>query len=289
MVKVKRKVGDKIATVTGASGSSSAIAPVYRKKAKVKIKRRKVGADHVSSAPASLATSVTRIANASVGRVVTTDVTVAGPSVVEPAVAPAPKKRRKKAKPRTTRVVPPSSSNRPPDATDRKPATDAQGPSMREDRSTGKHLVAALVFRRHSTVEAFLHRELSKHTVGSAAMAASAAPSDDIVWPKEALGAALAHCAGRGLLSCVRLLLSHGAPVEGGVGIGGRRSASALVAAASCGYIDICKELLSHGASDRSAARKKVVELAQLNGNRDPAFAKDCAVLMSLLDEKPLK
>jgi len=100
-------------------------------------------------------------------------------------------------------------------------------------------IVAALTLQGSSRVEGTLREELKKK------------PSSD------ALCMAMHHCAGRGLASCVRLLLEHGAPPDG-------RGCShvPLRAATINAHVGVCKLLLEHRA-DPAGATAGVDDLAK--------------------------
>mmetsp|Transcript_105737 Transcript_105737/g.166924 ORF Transcript_105737/g.166924 Transcript_105737/m.166924 type:complete len:179 (+) Transcript_105737:77-613(+) len=77
--------------------------------------------------------------------------------------------------------------------------------------------------------------------------------------PRDVLGAALHHCAGRGFTTCVRLLVQAGASLnycETG-------QTTSLQIAASRGHVDVCQLLIQAGA-DRTGAMEAAQKLSQL-------------------------
>mmetsp|Transcript_140235 Transcript_140235/g.349564 ORF Transcript_140235/g.349564 Transcript_140235/m.349564 type:complete len:218 (-) Transcript_140235:104-757(-) len=79
----------------------------------------------------------------------------------------------------------------------------------------------------------------------------------------EALGAALNHCAGRGLAGCVRLLLERGAPMNQPDPSQPLGRSTPLQLAASRGHVNVCRLLVEAGA-DKTGALEASQELAKL-------------------------
>lgn len=99
-------------------------------------------------------------------------------------------------------------------------------------------------------------------------------------------GAALVHCADRGFLPCVQLLLCCEAPLDGGgtrMLYGGSLKGAIrtpLELAARRGHVEICRELLEARA-DVGNSRKAAESLRQYG----EMFAKERSELLSLLDK----
>mmetsp|Transcript_33226 Transcript_33226/g.93239 ORF Transcript_33226/g.93239 Transcript_33226/m.93239 type:complete len:219 (-) Transcript_33226:242-898(-) len=78
----------------------------------------------------------------------------------------------------------------------------------------------------------------------------------------EALGAALGHCAGRGLTECVRLLVEASAPLDWVDTTQPAGRVTPLQLAASRGHVNVCRALVQAGAN-RAGAAEAVQDLAQ--------------------------
>jgi len=132
-------------------------------------------------------------------------------------------------------------------------------------------LVASLSFRGAAAAEALLREEIS-----------SAGPL-----PPTVLGAALRHCADRGLLRCVRLLVQQGgAPLDekGGAGASttqrsGAAGCTALQLAAGRGNVEVCRFLLGCGADRAGVCHTVERHLAPY----EKWFVKELAELRALL------
>lgn len=125
--------------------------------------------------------------------------------------------------------------------------------------SQGETLLAALIFRGAEVAEVTLRNELD-------------AAAD---WPDEALSVALVHCAGRGLVSCCRLLLDRGAPLNRPAP--GTRL-TPLQVAASKGQVAVCREFILMGANPVGVAEAALRGI----GCYGPLFAAELEAIRAL-------
>eukprot|EP00928_Gymnodinium_smaydae_P088108 TRINITY_DN72251_c0_g1_i1.p2 TRINITY_DN72251_c0_g1~~TRINITY_DN72251_c0_g1_i1.p2 ORF type:complete len:207 (-),score=58.37 TRINITY_DN72251_c0_g1_i1:52-672(-) len=95
---------------------------------------------------------------------------------------------------------------------------------------------------------------------------------------QEALGAALVHCAGRGLLGCVRALLEVAAPVNAQDPSQSPGRTTAIQLAASRGHVSVVRMLLDAGA-DRTGALEASQELSTLGA----VFAEEKRAIQAML------
>mmetsp|Transcript_14711 Transcript_14711/g.44129 ORF Transcript_14711/g.44129 Transcript_14711/m.44129 type:complete len:207 (+) Transcript_14711:152-772(+) len=93
-----------------------------------------------------------------------------------------------------------------------------------------------------------------------------------------ALGAALAHCAGRGLTTCVKTLIENGAPVNDHDPSQAPGRTTPLQLAASRGHVNVCRLLVEAGA-DRTGAAEAAQDLSKLGA----VFAEERKAIQTLL------
>mmetsp|Transcript_43859 Transcript_43859/g.113261 ORF Transcript_43859/g.113261 Transcript_43859/m.113261 type:complete len:209 (-) Transcript_43859:41-667(-) len=139
--------------------------------------------------------------------------------------------------------------------------SDAAAPAAASDRSAAEKLVS------------FLSRAKTESKAMEALRKALANSPD-----AGALGAALGHCAGRGLATCVRLLLENGAPADVHNPLQPPDRTTPLQLAASRGHVNVCRALVEAGA-DRTGAAEACQALAQLGA----VFAEERKAIQALL------